>query len=98
MFPSQKYGCHENLALEPGDLVVLFTDGISEAEDDAGNVFGIEKALSVIQTHCHEPAEQIVRCLCRAVRDFVGAAPQQDDITVVVCRCGSPACNPAVPE
>jgi serine phosphatase RsbU (regulator of sigma subunit) len=30
-----------------------------------------------------------VQCLCRAVRDFVGAAPQQDDITVVVCRGAS---------
>jgi len=91
MFPSQKYGCHENLTLEPGDLVVMFTDGISEAEDDAGNVFGIENALSVIRAHRHEPAAQIVQCLCRAVRDFVGAAPQHDDMTLVVCKGGSPA-------
>ena len=91
MFPSQEYGCYEDLALEPGDLVVLFTDGISEAEDSTGSVFGAENALRVIRAHRHEPAEQIVQCLCRTVHDFVGAAPQQDDITVVVCKRGSPA-------
>ena len=89
MFPSQQYGCREDLTLESGDLVVLFTDGISEAEDGAGNVFGAENALRAIRAHRHEPAEQIVQCLCRTVHDFVGAAPQQDDITVVVCKGGS---------
>lgn len=91
MFPSQEYGCYEDLALESGDLVVLFTDGISEAEDSTGSVFGAENALRVIRAHRHEPAEQLVQCLCRTVHDFVGAAPQQDDITVVVCKRGSPA-------
>jgi PAS domain S-box-containing protein len=89
MFPGQKYGCRENLTLETGDLVVLFTDGISEAEDGTGGIFGAENALSVIRAHCHEPAEQIVQHLCQAVHAFVGSAPQQDDITVVVCRRGS---------
>jgi len=91
MFPGQQYGCTEDLTLELGDLVVLFTDGISEAEDSTGHVFGAENALRVIRAHRHEPAEEIVQCLCRTVHDFVGAAPQQDDITVVVCKGGSPA-------
>jgi len=91
IFPSQQYGCIEDLTLEVGGLVVLFTDGISEAQDSTGHVFGIENALSVIRAHRHEPAEHIVQCLCRTVHDFVGSAPQQDDITVVVCKGGSPA-------
>jgi len=89
MFPEQEYGCREDLTLEPGELVVLFTDGISEAQDEEGRVFGIESALGTIRAHRHEPAGQIVQTLCKTVHDFVGAAAQQDDITVVVCKGGS---------
>jgi len=73
---------------------VLFTDGITEAEDSTGSVFGVENALRVIREHRHEPAERIVQSLCRAVHDFVGAAAQQDDITVVVCKAARPRETP----
>jgi sigma-B regulation protein RsbU (phosphoserine phosphatase) len=89
MFPNGRYECSGSVALEPGDLVVLLTDGISEAEDGTGNFFGTENALNVIRAHSHEPAEQIVEHLYRAARDFAGEALPQDDITVVVCKVGS---------
>ena len=85
-FPNETYECIEDLALEPGDLVVLVTDGIPEAEDSDGNYFGMENALNVIRAHRHETAEQIVQHLHQATRKFVGEASQQDDITVVVCK------------
>jgi PAS domain S-box-containing protein len=88
LFPGQTYECRENLLLEAGELVVLFTDGVPEAEDASGRTFGVENALSVIRAHYHESAERIVQSLCDAVRDFVGPVPQQDDITVVVCKVG----------
>jgi sigma-B regulation protein RsbU (phosphoserine phosphatase) len=91
LFPGQTYECRENLQLEAGELVVLFTDGVPEAEDASGRTFGVENALSVIRAHYHESAERIVQSLCDAVRDFVGPVPQQDDITVVVCKVGSRA-------
>ena len=86
MFPGQTYGSSDGLGLEPGELVVLFTDGIPEAENPAGDLFGVENALEVIRASRHESAEEIVQGLCRAARGFVDGAPQQDDITVVVCK------------
>jgi len=92
-FANQKYGCSEGVTIESGDVVVLFTDGIPEVEDGTGNFLGTENVLNVIRAHNHEPAERIVQHLYRAARDFAGGDPQQDDITVVVCRALSRAAN-----
>jgi sigma-B regulation protein RsbU (phosphoserine phosphatase) len=76
--------------LESGDLMVFFTDGITEAENQEGDVFGTERILEFVRTHRLETSHDIVHGLCLAVQRFTGSAPQNDDITAIVCKAISP--------
>jgi phosphoserine phosphatase RsbU/P len=77
------------VAFEPGDHVLLLTDGIIEAEGADRTPFGTERALDVVRAHSREPAAQIVEALHRAVRDFVGGADLVDDVTSLVIKVGA---------
>jgi PAS domain S-box-containing protein len=74
--------------LEPGDLVVFFTDGVTDALDREGTPFDPSRALDVVRLHRREPTTRIVHRVYRAVREHGGRKPQDDDITTVVCRVG----------
>jgi serine phosphatase RsbU (regulator of sigma subunit) len=72
------------LALEPGDLLILYTDGISEAQNSAGDQFEVERLLDAARG-CGEPAAQTVQtAILAAVDRFVGDAPQFDDLTLLI--------------
>jgi len=70
--------------LRAGDLFVLLTDGITEAESPDGSAFEAERALEVIRAHRQEPACAIVRHLREAVLAFADGVPARDDFTVVI--------------
>jgi sigma-B regulation protein RsbU (phosphoserine phosphatase) len=70
--------------LRAGDLFVLLTDGITEAESPAGTAFEAERALEVIRAHREEPARVIVRHLWEAILAFADGVPARDDLTVVI--------------
>jgi phosphoserine phosphatase RsbU/P len=74
------------VVLEPGDNVLLLTDGILEAECADRTIFGTERALDVVRTNRGAPAGQIVEALHRAVRDFIGGKDPVDDITSLVIK------------
>ena len=88
VLPGAAFPAIENPPLEDGDVVVFLTDGITEAENAAGDYFGHEAALDVVRAHLNEPAQELVQRLREATRAFAGDAPQQDDITVLVCKVG----------
>ncbi len=71
--------------LESDDVVVVGTDGIWEARDAGGNLFGKERLCEILRT-AHGSAEEICRTVLKAVEDFVGSAPRQDDVTLVVLK------------
>lgn len=75
----------ESVELAPGDLVLLFTDGIIEAAAPDGRPFGLGRALDAVRAHRHEHPSEITEALFRAVRAFTGQPPA-DDITAVVIR------------
>jgi phosphoserine phosphatase RsbU/P len=79
------------LRLAPGDAVVLFTDGVGEAQDAAGGFFGVDRIVSAMAGSRHEPAAAMTEGLLKAVRDFAGDAPQSDDITILTLRRHAPA-------
>jgi len=75
--------------LRPGDLLVLYTDGISETRGRGGdgwNEYGVESMLKVAAAHRHEPAEKIVEAVGKDVRRFSRGTPADDDRTLVVVR------------
>ena len=73
-------------ALLPGDVIVLYTDGITEAMDESGELFG-DAALARVVTAQHrlDPAGIRERVL-REVRSFVGDAEPHDDMTMIVIK------------
>jgi sigma-B regulation protein RsbU (phosphoserine phosphatase) len=74
------------ITLEPGDTLLLLTDGILEATSPEGQEFGPAGVQEVLHSAGGCPAEELVARLIAAARSFAGEQPQQDDLTVVVCR------------
>ena len=79
------------ITLLPGDLLLLFTDGVTETFSPAGSLFGIERMLSVVRAHRHEGPGEILQALYRAVGDFSGNASPLDDVTAVIIKVGAAA-------
>ena len=72
--------------LDPDDCLVLYTDGVTEALDSQGMEFGMDKMTQAVQTSAPEGAPAIVKRLTDDLRNFAGATPQNDDITLIVIR------------
>jgi sigma-B regulation protein RsbU (phosphoserine phosphatase) len=76
------------LVLQPGDSLVLYTDGVSEAFDEAEECFGNERLLRELAPCIGASAGNVARGLLQTVRGFAGAAVQSDDIAILVLRPG----------
>ena len=75
------------VTLAPGNLLVLYTDGISEARNAAGDFFPEQHLREVIETcGSHNGAEAALQAILRSVQDFTGPTPQFDDITLLVVK------------
>jgi serine phosphatase RsbU (regulator of sigma subunit) len=74
------------LALQPGEVLLLLTDGILEVRSPAGVLFGSGRALDVVRARRREPAGAIADALLAAVRDFAGGQPLDDDCTALVLK------------
>jgi sigma-B regulation protein RsbU (phosphoserine phosphatase) len=84
--PGHLFGCSKPIPLQPGDILALLTDGITDAERPDQNYFGLERSLDYIRDHREESAQNIVTGLYRAIREFSDGLPQTDDITAVICK------------
>jgi phosphoserine phosphatase RsbU/P len=72
--------------LEPGDCVYIFTDGVVEAVNDAGEEYGEERLVPCIQVSPAESADEMLKRVMTEVNTFVGYTRQHDDITSLVLR------------
>ena len=74
------------LKLEPGDTIVLFSDGVTEAMDPDEELFGVPRLREVLtgQTEC--PLDQLQKCVLEAVENFARGASQADDLTLLIVR------------
>ncbi len=77
------------IILQPGDLVLLLTDGVVEARAPDGAAFGFQRAIDIARFYRRDTAAQIVNNLYHAVRAFSHNLPQVDDITAVVIKAGA---------
>lgn len=76
------------LALGAGDLVVLFTDGISETMNERFECFGEARLAKVIEQYAHLPFDQLRSYILAELREFAGEADQHDDMTMILMRAG----------
>ena len=72
------------LVLSPGDLLVFFTDGISEAMNDQAECFGEPRLGQLIEEHGHLSVEELRERILREIEAFVAGAPQHDDMTLIL--------------
>jgi serine phosphatase RsbU (regulator of sigma subunit) len=78
----------ETVVLQPGDVLVLFSDGISEALNAAGEEFGEERILRCIREAATRPVADLLETLVARVKEFASGTVQSDDMTAVVVRYG----------
>lgn len=78
----QEHACR----LEPGDALLMYSDGVTEAVNPAEEEFGEERLAELLRERRQEPAQAIVDAVHDAVQDFTAGQPPADDITVVVAR------------
>jgi serine phosphatase RsbU (regulator of sigma subunit) len=76
----------ESRELRPGDLLAVYSDGVTEAEHPEHGEWGEERLAELLIARKGEPAERIVDCVTEAVREWTLDAPPADDITIVVAR------------
>jgi PAS domain S-box-containing protein len=80
------YATGLEVALEHGDVVVLYSDGITETRDPEGELFETERLLSVIRRHLDRPAKEIVKLVLDEVRGFARGRETDDDMSLVIGR------------
>jgi sigma-B regulation protein RsbU (phosphoserine phosphatase) len=85
--PDTHYECG-SATLAPGDLLVIFTDGMVEAVNEKEEDFGESRLLQALQASPAASAAQTLKNLMGAVDAFVGQARQHDDVTCLILRVG----------
>ncbi|GFO54657.1 hypothetical protein GMSM_16640 [Geomonas sp. Red276] len=75
-----------SIQVERGDLLVLYTDGVVEAEREGGEQFGSERLRKVLAEHHQEPAATIIATVIETVRGFAGNGGVQDDISLLLLK------------
>ncbi|MGC1904220.1 MAG: SpoIIE family protein phosphatase [Candidatus Acidiferrum sp.] len=74
------------LKLEPGDTLVLFSDGVTEAMDPAEQLFGVPRLKEVLMGQMQTPLDELQRLVLDAVENFAHGASQADDLTLLLVR------------
>jgi phosphoserine phosphatase RsbU/P len=80
----------ETVQLQPGDVLVMFSDGVSEALNAADEEFGDARILECVQRNAGGDPTKVLDCLVHTVKAFAAGTVQSDDLTAVVVRYGQP--------
>ena len=84
-FPFAKYN-ESSLVLNPGDLLVCYTDGVTEPENAYGDEFGEQRLIELVHKHYHQDNHEIIRIILDAVRGWTGVPELHDDMTLLLAR------------
>jgi len=88
-FPDSKYKSR-TLQLDPGDLLVFYTDGLTELNNPQGEEFGVERLIETVQQNRAEPLDAIIDAVRRRARTFRDGVERADDVTLMLLRWGRP--------
>ena len=86
LFSGSKFTLQHATQLDPGEIAVFLTDGVTESTTPAGHQFGIQRVLDYVQAHNHDAALNIADGIYHAARAFVQGDLQDDDITSVIIK------------
>lgn len=84
-FPFSEYE-EASIQLEPGDLLVCFTDGVTEPENEYGEMFGEDRLIELVLRNSNREAGAIMASVMDAVREWTGSPELQDDMTMLLAR------------
>ncbi len=85
MFDRARYDSGK-IRLRAGDLLLLYTDGVSEAEDPSGEEFGKDRLVSALTKTAGQSAKEVLRAVNKDLRKFRRGRPQRDDVTLLVIK------------
>ncbi len=85
LVPEAEYASY-CVKLDPGDTLVLFSDGITEAMDPEEELYGVARLREVLSGHMDTPLDQLQRCVLESVENFARGAHQADDVTLLLVR------------
>jgi len=81
------------IALAPGDLVVMYTDGVTEAQNESNEEFGEDRLTETVTRSRSLDAGAVLDAIIAAITDHAGTHPQHDDITLIVLKVAGPVEN-----
>jgi phosphoserine phosphatase RsbU/P len=84
-FALSKYG-ESSVSVNPGDLLVCYTDGITEPENAYGEMFGEERLIDLVRKHFQRDDHEIISIIFDAVRSWTGQPELSDDMTLLLAR------------
>lgn len=84
-FPFSKYD-ESRVDLKPDDLLVCFTDGVTEPENEYGEMFGEERLVDLVEKNAHRTGEQIIELVLSSVHQWTASEELQDDMTILLAR------------
>ena len=76
----------KTVLLCPGDIVVLYTDGVTEAGAYREEFYGKERLADVVGRSCHEKAKEIIDRILEDIKSFIGEKKHHDDLTLVILK------------
>jgi sigma-B regulation protein RsbU (phosphoserine phosphatase) len=85
MFPNAEYE-EFSLSTQPGDSLIFFSDGIPDAQNAAGDMYGNERLVACVRKNWQKPASKIADAIIGEVAKFQGKRDRFDDETVVILR------------
>ncbi len=74
------------IPIQPGDVMVIYSNGVVELENESGNQFGIERLINLVITNRHRPASEIMMIAEKSLRDYSGLKHSQSDVTLIVIK------------
>ena len=84
-FPFSQYD-ESRVQLRSGDLLVCYTDGVTEPENEYGEMFGEERLMELLLRNSQRPEEEIIQLVLDSVKQWTGSEELQDDMTLLLAR------------
>jgi len=76
----------KTITMQPGDWLVIFTDGVTEAENSSTDAYGERRLQDILDTHCSETPSTLLQTILSDLNFYCGNTPQQDDVTLLLVK------------